>query len=264
MLVDIHGHIGFTAPSAAPPARLAVYAGACDVDYVLVSNRDAGEAVPGVSGQDEYDANVACLKACAGHPRLRPLYWVRPGRADSNVHAVVGALQTEPFVGVVFSPGDMGFDASGAILDPYLSALAGTACPVLFCTGGDEGASPTNIYETARRHPQVPIVLCRCGLATAHRASALDVVSQAVSRHNANLYLDTSHASVEEICMAVRVVGAERVLFGTDAPSYADAHIPRHIALLSELRQALDTDVQRRLFGGNAAQLFGLTPPGPT
>lgn len=263
MLIDVHAHIGHSTPGIAPPARVATYAGVCGVDYVLVSNGDAALDPPGAADLDETDANVACLAASRAHPRLLPVYWVRPGRADSHVPALAGALASEPFVAVTFCPARSGFDAADRLLDRYLAAVAAARRPALFCIGTDERAAPAKVYEAARRHPRLPVVLCHCGRPQAQRAAGLDVVRHACQRADANLYLDTSHAGADGIRAVVRAVGADRVLFGTDAPSHGDAHIPRHLALLEELRQTLPPQEFQQVTSGNAMRLFSLPQRAP-
>ncbi len=257
MLIDVHGHIG----RDTPPARVATYAGVCGVDWVLVSNRDAAVEPPGAANADETDANVACLEACRARVHLVPLYWARPGRVDSNLHALVGALESEPFAGVVFCPAEGGFDVSDRQLEPYFSVLGAVGCPGLFCIGRDPRAAPAKVYEQARRQPKTPIVLCGCGAGEAERAAALDVARHAQRRRDADLYVDTSHSGAAEIRTAVEVLGAERVLFGTDAISYGDSHVPRHIALLEELRSSMSRADLEQVAGANAARLFGLRKP---
>ncbi len=264
MLIDIHGHIGQRTPGAAPPARIATYAGVCGIDRVLVSNRDAASEPPGAANADEADANVTCLNACREQERLAPLYWVRPGFADSNIHATAGALLSEPFVGTVFAPADNGYDLADPRLDPYLALLGKIGRPVLFCIGADERSAPSKVHERGRRLPDVPIVLCACGAPAAQRTAALDVVRYALQRADARLYLDTSHADADEICTAVRTVGSDRVLFGSHAVSYGELHIPRHVALLDELRQTLIPEELTQVLGGNAMRLFGLSPKSET
>ena len=260
MLIDVHGHFGQRIAGVAPPARISTYAGVCGADLVLVSNRDAASEPAGAANLDEAEANLACLSACREHSHLVPLYWVRPGLADSNVNALAGALLTEPFAGVVFAPTDNGYDVADPRLGPYLALLAKVGRPVLFCIGADERTAPHKIHDRGRRYPSLPIVLCPCGAPAGQRAAALDAVRYAIQRNDAQLYLDTSHADADEVCTAVRTVGAERVLFGSNAVHYGESHIPRHIALLEELRAALVPEEFQQVAGGSAARLFGLSP----
>ena len=257
VLIDVHGHIG----RDTPPSRVGTYAGVCGVDWVLVSNRDAAVEPAGAANVDETDANVACLEACRARAHLVPLYWVRPGRTDSNLHALAGALDSEPFAGVVFCPCEGGFDVSDPQVEPYLRILGTVGRPGLFCIGRDPRAAPAKVYEQARRQPRTPIVLCGCGAGEAERDAMLDVARQAQRRQDANLYVDTSHAGAAKIRTAVKLLGAERVLFGTDALRYGDSHVPRHITLLEELRGSMPPADLDQVTGGNAVRLFGLRRP---
>jgi predicted TIM-barrel fold metal-dependent hydrolase len=255
MVVDVHAHFN----DATPPSRITRYAGVCGIDLVLVSNRDAASHPEGVADYDEAAANGVCLQACAENTRLVPLYWVRPGRVDSSVNALAGALAGEPFVGVLFSPTENGYDAADPMLDPYFDVIEKAGRPALVCVSGDERSSPHRVFDLARRHARVPVVMCACGAPTEVRAEALDLAHRAAQQQTANLYLDTSHATAESVRNAVEIVGPERILFGTNALSYEDAHVPRHIALLDELRRTLAPRALHQVLSQNAVELFRLT-----
>ncbi len=258
MLIDVHGHFGHLTPGAAPPARIAVYAGTCEIDYVLVSNVDAAGEAAEAANLDEVDANTACLDACSEHPRLLPLYWVRLGQADSHVRAMAGALASAPFVGALFAPAANGFSASDSRLDAYLDVLAAHRRAAVFCVCDDERAAPAQVHALARRHRKMPIVLCCCGENESTRPLALDTIRRAIRDRDADLHLDTSHAGAEEIVGWVQALGGERILWGTDALCGDDAHIPHQIALLDQLRRKLQPPEFHMVTGNNAERLFGL------
>lgn len=254
MLVDVHGYFS----QATSPARLNSYARLCGVHTVLVANRAAASEPADAADLDEVDANRACLSACEAHPHLAPLYWVRPGRPDSNALTLTGALETSPFGGAVFSPAENGFDAADELLDPYLTALAHLGQPALFCYTDDERSAPARVYQQARRHRGVTFVLCNRGASQSQRAAALDVARQSLDQQDADIFLDTAHASEREIMVAIHALGPARVLFGTDAPAYGDSHVPRHIALLDELKRDLPPGSFQQVTYANAARVFGL------
>ena len=257
MLIDVHGHIGQNTPDTEPASRVSTYAGVCNLDYVLVSNRDGAYTKDGAANLDETAANVACLEACRAYTRLAPLYWVRAGRLDSNANAMAGALATEPFAGALFSPADVGFDAADPELDAYLEVLARGGRPALFCIRDDDRAVPTKVHQLGQRHRRVPLILCPCG-GPSLRAAVVDVVGAAQRKQDATLYLDTSHAGPAEVAATIDAVGVDRVLYGSDACHHGDAHIPRQIALLDELRQTLGPESFAQVAGGNAARVFRL------
>ena len=262
MLIDVHGHFGQATPGAAPPARVAVYAGTCGIDHVLVSNVDAASESVEAVDLDEVDANMACLDACKEHARLLPLYWVRLGQADSHVRAMAGALSSAPFVGALFAPSRNGFSVTDPRLDACLEVLAARGQAAVFCVCDDERATPAGVHSLARRHRGTPIVMCCCGTSESTRPLALDTIRRAIRDGDSDLYMDTSHASADEIIGWTRALGGERILLGTDAVCRGDAHIPHLIALLDRLRRKLQPDDFNMVTGGNAERLFGLGAPG--
>ncbi|MBU0638970.1 MAG: amidohydrolase family protein [Planctomycetes bacterium] len=254
MVVDIHGHVSTHPPDEASPAALQAYAGAARLEHLLLSNRDAARSGSGYD-HHETDANVACLNVCSDNPRLVPLYWARPGQIDSNIHAFAGALASEPFAGVTFSPAANCYAADSPLLDPYLAVMDRLGLPGVFHTAPTPAAEPLAVYHLAKRHRQVALVLCDA-LTGPNRSEALDLVRWARERSDAQLYLDTAHASVDEIVTAVEAVGAARILFGTDAPCHGPTHARRCLKLLDELRAALEPGDFARLTSANARRLF--------
>jgi predicted TIM-barrel fold metal-dependent hydrolase len=258
MLIDIHAYFGQTTPGAEPPTRLVTYAGVSNVDRVLVANRDGAAEPVGAANDDEADVNAVCLKVCVESPILAPLYWVRPGQLDSNVYTFAGAMQSEPFLGAVFFPGAAGFDASHATVGAYLAALARVKRPALFCITDDVRADPAKIHDQARRFPLLPVILCCADGTEGVRKAMLATVRAAQQLKDANLYIDTAHASSAAILNAVNTLGADRVLWGTDALSYGASHVPRHITVLEDVSRALPTELFDQVTHQNAERLFPL------
>jgi predicted TIM-barrel fold metal-dependent hydrolase len=258
MLVDIHAHFAKSTPGSTPAARLATYAGTCRIDCVLIFNRDGAATGDDAANLDEAAANAVTLEACQTHKRLRPLYWVRPGCVDSQPATLAGALTLEAFAGAVFSPAEVGFDLADGVIDPYLSALAKVDRAALMRYTAAPSAHPERVYEAARRNPRTAIVLANAETRSNARSAALDVVAKSLERGDANLYFDTSHADADEIRTAVRTLGADRVLLGTNALSYGDAHVPRQFSVLAGLEQKLSPTEYRQVAGENAVRLFRL------
>lgn len=114
---------------------------------------------------------------------------------------------------------------------------------------GSEISHPLAIGAVARRYPDVPILMDHMG----YREWTSDAIEAA--RDNPNLYLGTTIAAVEPITVerAVRELGAERVVFGSNFPNvYAD------LAAEAIRRRKLGSDVEALIFGGNLARMLGL------
>lgn len=258
MRIDCHAVFATAAPVAAPAVRIATYAGVCGLDLVLVANKDVATPSAGGASHDETAANLAALAASAENRRLAPIYWVRPGAPDSDPYAMVGALATEAFCGAMFSPSETAFDVSASLLGPYLDGLAAVSRPAMFrlCAADERQVAP--LYAVARQWPQVAFVLCHADADESSRARLRDLARSARQRDDAAIYIDTAHCSSRDVQVQIHEVGVSRVVFGTNALAYNDAHAPRHITLLDELQRTMPTVELNRVLSQTAQALFGL------
>lgn len=204
--------------------------------------------------------NVALDRIEWAKTRLFPLVWVRPG--DTSLAEVRSRL-TAGFIGLKLHPTVDDYPADTSALDPYLEVAAAFGCPVA-CHSAPGDADPDHIRRLAERFPTVPVILYHTylGPSEGRRRAAQHV------REQPNLYLETSWCSWREVLRFVEEVGAERVLFGSDASVDGPHHYCRHPpnvegretyndGLLSLLR-ALDPVSARQVLGDNAKRLFNL------
>lgn len=253
MRIDVHGHLG------SPPARefgtphaLVAYADACRLDAIFVSNFDAAEHAGDL---DEPDANLACLDACAGHRQLAPLYTIRPGKPDSNLHALAGALDVEPFVGVFFAPHHAGIPADDPRLERYLPVIARQNRALFILASRDDYARPERIAALARRNPRLVVVLCLA--ADCPWDDAVSAVRRSQKNEDASLRLTTGSASLADIAAAVELLGPRALLLGTDAASSAD-HAERVARFLDQLAGRVSEADFAAIVGENARTLAPL------
>jgi uncharacterized protein len=116
---------------------------------------------------------------------------------------------------------------------------------------GSEISHPLAIGVLARRYPDVPILMDHMG----YREWTSDAIEAA--RDNPNLYLGTTIAAVEPTTVerAVRELGPERVVFGSNWPNvYSD------LAAEAIRRRKLGSEVEELIFGGNLARILGFAP----
>ncbi|HEV7989885.1 MAG TPA: amidohydrolase family protein, partial [Candidatus Binataceae bacterium] len=122
-----------------------------------------------------------------------------------------------------------------------------------------------NIRRLAERFPSVPIIMYHTylGPQEGRRRAAAHV------REQANLYLETSWCRADVVIRLVAEVGADHVLFGSDASIDGPSHYCRHPpnvegretyneGLLALVR-SLDSQAARAVMGDNARRLFRLT-----
>lgn len=109
-------------------------------------------------------------------------------------------------------------------------------------------ALPSLVGARAREFPDLPLVLCHAGMAP-FAQEALDL---ALTR--SNVYLETSWLPVYALRHAIRTLGAERILFGSDIILNIAVELAKFRAL-----ELTESDAERCL-GDNARRLFHLPP----
>lgn len=125
--------------------------------------------------------------------------------------------------------------------------------PVGHTYPGKGRVTPDKVLHFIEAFPDQPVVAAHWGGGLPFYALMPEVKAAL-----ANAYFDTAVSPFlytrDVFQHAARIVGAERVLFGTDYP------LIKHPRLLAQLRESgLSDDEQGLIAGGNAAKLFGLS-----
>ena len=255
-IIDIHAHIGsfqgFDLSIETLLANLKKYS----IQMALISNIDGAELAE-TGNLDEQTANQITLETVQTYPHLlRGLAWARPN--DGAPDSLEPFLRDHHFVGVKLHPEMNHFAADDSLVDGYLSLCARYAVPAVFHSGKTgSNSDPIRIYRAAQRHPTVPVVLYHMGFKGPHE-DATAVVKESVQKRDAQLYLETAQADPQAVLRAVKELGAERVLFGTDATYYGQDHYTRYLPLIELLRQNLSAEEYQKVLCANAVLLFKL------
>jgi predicted TIM-barrel fold metal-dependent hydrolase len=113
---------------------------------------------------------------------------------------------------------------------------------------GGNNSSPLEIGAAARRYPEVPIIMDHMGYRNeSHHAIV-------AAEDNPNIYLGTTIASFEpsHIERAIKAVGDERVIFGSNLPIlYPD------LAMEAIRRANFGREAEALIFGENLARVLG-------
>ncbi|MFH1748116.1 MAG: hypothetical protein ABIG44_13855 [Planctomycetota bacterium] len=255
----MHQHLDWQSEQTASADEYQVYMRACGVDWLLLSNPAAAPVALGGADLDETDANLACLATGRLWSRLLPLYWARVGGLDSHPAALIGALNNEPFSGVVLPPPApmMESETAVALYKPYLSTLAQLEISALFHVEPASSDLATQIISLAKSFSRVPFVLSGFG-GTRHWRAALETVHLAVRRNELRCYLDTAGARATDILQAIKTHGANWLVFGSGGTLLNEDHARTCRQTLEELYDHLAT-VDFELFASvNARDLFKL------
>ncbi|TVP57082.1 MAG: hypothetical protein EA351_06445 [Gemmatimonadales bacterium] len=273
--IDVHAHIGHFEGYDLSETTLRSEIDRGEIALALISNID-GAAVEGKTRDlPESVANQATAEAVLDRPdRFRGLLWGRPGsgtpeslepfRALRVPSGQAGEWGSRVFVGLKLHPEMNHFEIDAPAVDPYMELAGRAGFPVVVHSDGQlDRASPERIVALARRHPGVPVVLYHTAFGGPYRA-AIDLVAEALAERQADLYLETAQLPPEHAIEAVERVGAERVLFGTDACYFGVGHYARYQPLVEALEAHCGADDLDAVFRGNALRIFGLhDAPGP-
>jgi len=263
-IIDIHAHIGsFKGYDLSTPTLLDNIQ-RYGIRLALISNID-GAALPQTQNLDEIKANQATAEHVRRYPgQLRGLVWTRPNDgAPAKIEPFLrDSIATGPsrkiFVGMKIHPDMNNFPADDPRVDGYLQLCEKYGIPAVFhCGDATSNSAPQKIYAVARRHPAVPIILYHMGFLGPHH-SAIAVVQEALTKGDAQLYLETSQADPAEVQRAIKELGSARVLFGTDATYYGKEHYKQYEAMMTRLKNELSAEDFAKVVRGNAEKLFQL------
>ena len=208
------------------------------------------------------ETNDYILASASKYPgRLIPMCTVNPRLGRQAVREIercaalgargVGELHPDP----------QGYDlADATIMTPVMEAAARHGLPVLVhasepvghAYAGKGTVTPQKLLAFIAAFPQATIICAHWGGGLPFYA-LMPEVRQALAR----VYFDTAASPFlydgEIFSAAPKIVGAERVLFGTDFPLIS------HQRLLAQVAASkLTARAKAEILGGNAAKLFGL------
>lgn len=192
--------------------------------------------------------NDAVSIFCAHEPaRLRPFCTVHPHLpgAIAELRRCVDVLGAR---GLKLHPWLQGFSATDSCLDELGEVASELRLPIVFHDGTPPGSSPLQVAYFAERCPEVPVILGHGGLHDLWEEAA--VAAERVP----NLHLTPSGTPPGRLREVIDRVGADRVLFGSDA-GYSE---PRWQRFQLDKISSIGLDDSRRVLvmGSNAVQLI--------
>lgn len=233
MIIDPHMHIGDF------PLFNVRLDGETAEDYLATNNIDTGI----VFHQD----NALVRETILGSKNLFGLYWANP-KAEESLAEAAEYLSLEKFRGMKLHPLLEGYHPNESFVWPFIELLIEKDLPVLIHCGTPIFTLPWSIEELVRNFPKGKFVLGHMGHTNiVYIDGAIDVAER-----NPNVWLETSgQPMTSKIAEAVRRCGAERVMYGSDAPF----HEPKVEQLKVQLAGLSDADFEQ-VMSGTAQELF--------
>lgn len=249
MIWDLHAHFERPEPrtSATGVERLLRYADRMGIERIVTFMGSPFRQDP--TPAELRENNDATMRAVAAHPdRVFGLAYLSGNHVPESLAQIERCIADGPLVGIKLWVARRCNDPAMAPLFERAAALDALIFQHTWikAEGNLAGEStPMDLVEVARRHPQTPMI---CG----HAGGDWELGIRAV-RTTPNLYIETAGFDPEAgmVEMAVRELGARRVIYGSDAPgrSYASQLAKVHGA-------RVDQAAKRLIFKDNLRRLM--------
>ncbi len=264
MIIDLHGHIGNinVAPFwAADANQLDTALDQCNVDWLCVSSAKS-------IMYDVHEGNADLAASLQNSRRLLGYVVANPVFPDSI--SDLQLLREPKFVGVKIHPDYHGYDIGARGVRRFLDEVA-DATPLILshvsCMPGTGFAAAEKVAEYAGRHPRTNFILAH--LAGIYQNPLypyfpnLEGLQRVAAMGLDNVYVDTAHHLMYVypgvMDQAVSIMGADRLVFGTDMPLQGPAQSRFAIEIIQSL-PIPQADRDKILFG-NARKLLGKKIP---
>lgn len=241
-----------------------------EVVAVMISNMSGMDCgLDGIPKQDETECNEKMLKVASQNAKLKPLIVGQPGFGDATNLERLISRHGDDIYGIKLHPNTLRLNANDPLYEPYLELAQATGLPVLFHSQ-DNYSDPMYIFETARKFPDVPVILAHMGMGDdQNHWYTLGLLQTALMSGAANLYADISWLSPGMIVAALNRADETTVshlMFGTDIPlgpfGNPDFYPSRIAEVKNAVAEAFDdeedeaAELLHALFYQNAYDLF--------
>lgn len=226
MVFDIHTHIGrWDLNNKFSSEDLLNVLNRNSVEYFCVSNLDGIGIDPTKPDRmpfyDETSANKKLLKAFKDCKQALLLAVCEPRHGNPQNIKLLLHRNKNKFVGLKFHPEANQIPANSELYDDYLQLAKEFNLPCLFHSGDTSShySSPELIYQLAKRHPEVRIILGH--LSNGRKESkvrALQIMYESIKEKNCKLYCDISWCEADILFGLINNIPIDRIMFGSDAP----------------------------------------------
>jgi len=243
--IDCHCHVGLGLRKKQEAEKLIKAMDALEIGVSVVCPVDEHIAVSNVEGNNEI---LEVTKKHRG--RLWGMAVANPWWGSKAIEELKRALG-EGLKGLKINPSLQGHWANDEMLDPLIDLVQLHGGHAYVHSGTPDFSLPFEVCDLAMRHPGVDFIMGHSGFVDVFWNQA---VYSAIRPGLTNIYYDTSHISfVGEIRDAVRKIGAQRFVFGSDSPAGSLGLELYKIGLLG-----LSKEEESMILRGNMAKILKL------
>lgn len=245
MIIDGHVHIGKS------EKRNDSYTFDFFINYMNKNNIDKIIAMPNISTEISFfELNKIFIKEynkVIEKERIFPFLLIDPSNK-----LTIKQIEKENIYGVKYHPSISRYHINDNILNPVLEICRKKKIPILVHCGRDKISSIKYLIIAAMRNPDINFIGAHLG------GNATDLIEEALALLSnnkiSNIYLDTSAGKLPSLIeYAVRVMGKEKIIFGSDEP-YADFRIEKICVELTDLSK----EIKECIFYKNISLLLRL------
>jgi len=202
-----------------------------------------------ITGLGQMIDNDYLVKACADDPtRFVGMGQTDPRRPD-RLDVVRDFAQHPGMKALKLHPTMHGYHVCDhGLLDPVFDLAAELGLVVLVNALDDPFCAPLSIEEIARNFPTVPTLIAHSGVIWNVMEAIL------VASRTPNMYLETSATQLIDVETMYRMVGADKIVMGTDWPCF-----DFELEMLKLSKAIPDSADLAKVMGGNLGRLLGVT-----
>ena len=210
--------------------------------------------------EDVAESNHYLYEQAKINPRMLPFGWVNVGKdgLEKSLREADTCLKEYGFAGVKINGAQNEYYIDGPEATQVALHIAACGGILAYHIGADapDFTAAHRAASVAHKIPNTPVLMVHMGGAALEGMEDVSATVIAEAKNCSNLYLVGSAISVDKVAAAIRALGPERVLFGSDVPFY---DIEGHMNAYQALTEEFGAKAMERVFWGNAADLFGLS-----
>lgn len=270
-IIDMHTHIGSWKPKNKyfEVQNLLSSFQNVNVEAFCVSNLDIIDCcgADNMPVLDEIKGNEKLLDVFQDNPKARLLlvYESQYGNAF-NIEFLLEKYP-DKFCGLKLHPECHKTPANSPLYDPYLTVAEKYNLPCLFHSGDVKSpySSPKLIYELAKRHPSVSVVLGHLSTGgMSAKKTALKIINASINTNNSKVFADISWCDIPSILNSINKLSPcyDRLMFGSDAPLGIYSDSEKYLQFVTNIKNVIELefsdkeDILEKIFFKNAQKLF--------
>lgn len=255
---DSHAHIGQYGPWTCNIDELLDNAKQQSITKIIISDLDINEFDEnGNLNHSELSQikmnDIARTKVIGYEDVFKLLFWIRPycEKADDKLKIYLKE-NNNIYVGIKVHPKTSRTTFNEQNYKSYIELCGELKLPFCIHTDDDGFSNIEYVYEVAKKYPDINFIAVHMELGGDHK-NAIKYISKCE-----NLYGDTTLVNNNDVLMAIKECGAEKILFGSDANVFGSGSYDRYDGLCDMIVNEFGIDAAECVFEKNAKRIFGI------